>query len=123
MSNHLSSEDAIKATGLDCIGPRLLNIASNVFTPSITHVINKSIESVVFSCTWNNRKKVNPIFKTGDKKSVNNYRPISILPTLSKIIEKWIATKLMSYLNKCQLLHKNKVDFVKITQLNRLLYS
>ena len=44
---------------------------------------------------------------------MNNYRPISILPTISKIIEKWIATKLMSYLNKYQLLHKTKVDFVK----------
>ena len=44
---------------------------------------------------------------------MNNYRPISILPTLSKIIEKWIATKLMSYLNKCQLLHKNQSGFCK----------
>ena len=40
---------------------------------------------------------------------MNNYKPISILPTLSKIIEKWIATKLMSYLNKCQLKNKSGV--------------
>ena len=57
--------------------------------------------------------KVTPIFKTGDKDSVSNYRPISILPTLSKIIEKWIATKLTSYLNKYQLLHKNQNGFRK----------
>ena len=56
---------------------------------------------------------MNPIFKTGDKDSVNNYRPISILPTLSKIIDKWIATKLMSYLNKYQLLHNNQSGFRK----------
>ena len=57
--------------------------------------------------------KVNPIFKTGDKDNVNNYRPMSILPTLSKIIEKWIATKLMSYLDKYALLHKNQSGFRK----------
>ena len=36
--------DATKATGLDCIGPRLLKIALAVLTPSITYIINKSIE-------------------------------------------------------------------------------
>ena len=104
--------DATKATGLDCIGPRLLKIASSVITPSITYIINKSIESGVSPCTWK-YAKVKPLFKTGDKDSVNNYRPISILPTLSKIIEKWIVTHFMSYLNKYQLLHKNQSGFRK----------
>ena len=44
---------------------------------------------------------------------MNNYMPISILLTLSKIIEKWIVTHLMSYLNKYQLLHKNQSGFCK----------
>ena len=57
--------------------------------------------------------KVNTIFQTGDEDNVNTYRPISILPTLSKIIEKWIATKLMSYLDKYQLLHKSRSGFRK----------
>ena len=112
VSNYLSNMDVTKATGLDCIGPRLLKIAPNVLTPSITYIINKSIESGVFPCTWKNAK-VNPIFKTGDKDNVNNYRPISILPTLSKIIEKWTASKLMSYLDKYKLLHKNQSGFRK----------
>ena len=78
--------DATKATGLDCIGPRLLKIVSNVLTPSITCIINKSIESGGFPCTWKNAK-VNPIFKIGDKDSVNNYRHISIslLTTFKKL--------------------------------------
>ena len=56
---------------------------------------------------------MNPIFKTGDKDDVNNYRPISILPTLSKVIEKWIEIKLMSYLDEYSLLHKNQSGFRK----------
>ena len=97
VSNYLSNMDVTKATGLDGIGPRLLKIASNALTPSITYMINKSIESGVFPGTWKNGN-VNPIFKAGDKDNVNNYRPISILPNLSKIIEKWSESKLMLYL-------------------------
>ena len=112
VNNYLSNIDATKATGLDSIGPRLLKIAPNILTPSITYIINKSIESGVFTGTWKNAK-VNPIFKTGDKDNVNNYRPISILPTLSKIIEKWIQIKLMIYLDQHTLLHKNQSGFRK----------
>ena len=50
VNNYLSNMDVTKATGLDCIGPRLLKIAPNVLTPSITYIINKSIESGVFPC-------------------------------------------------------------------------
>ena len=112
VNNYLSNIDATKAAGLDSIGPKLLKIAPNILTPSITYIINKSIESGVFPGTWKNAK-VNPIFKTGDKDNVNNYRPISILPTLSKIIEKWIQIKLLIYLDQHTLLHKNQSGFRK----------
>ena len=55
--------------------------------------------------------KISPIFKTGSKDDVNNYRPISILPTLSKIIEKWIQKHLMSFLNSHKLLHEKQSGF------------
>ena len=97
---------------MDSIGPRLLKIAPNVLTPGITYMINKSLASGVFPGIWKHAK-VNPIFKAGSKDDVNNYRPISILPTLSKIIEKWIQIKLMSYLNKHTLLHENQSGFRK----------
>ena len=112
VSNYLSNTDIKKATGLDSLGPRLLKIAPNVLAPSITYIINRSIEYGIFPCIWKNAK-VNPIFKSGDKDNVNNYRPISILPTLSKIIEKWIEKNLMLYLDKYTLLHKNQSGFRK----------
>ena len=121
VSNYLSSRDVAKSTGLDSIGPRLLKIAPNALTPGITYMINKSLASDVFPGIWKHAK-VNPIFKAGSKDEVNNYRPISILPTLSKLIEKWIQIKLMSYLNNHTLLHENQSGFRKITQRNRLLY-
>ena len=44
---------------------------------------------------------------------MNNYRPISVLPTLHKIIKKWIEIKRMSYFNKHKLLRENQSGFRK----------
>ena len=49
-------------------------------------------------------RKVTPIFKSGDKMNVGNYRPISVLPIISKIIERPIHDQLYFYLtNECLL--------------------
>ena len=55
--------------------------------------------------------KVVPIFKSGDKHIFNNYRPISILPAFSKILEKIVANKLMKFLETYKLLYKHQYGF------------
>ena len=50
-------------------------------------------------------------FKNGTKEDVNNYRPISILPVLSKLIEKHVHDSLMEFLNTYELLHKTQSGF------------
>ena len=90
----------------------MLKTAPNALTPGITYMINKILTSGVFPGIWKHAK-VNPIFKAGSKDDVNNYRPISILLTLSKIIEKWIQIKLMFCLNNNVLLHENQGGFRK----------
>ena len=52
-----------------------------------------------FPCSWK-EAKVKPLFKTGAKDDKNNYRPVSILPTVSKLIEKWIESQFSKYLNE-----------------------
>ena len=47
--------------------------------------------------------KVKTLFTAGSKEDVNNYRPISILPTLSKLIEKWVESQFSKFLNDFQL--------------------
>jgi len=44
--------------------------------------------------------KITPIFKAGDKNLITNYRPISVLPFFSKIMEKLMANRLTDYINK-----------------------
>ncbi len=55
--------------------------------------------------------KVIPIFKSGDQHSFNNYRPISILPAFSKILEKTLAYKLINYLESENLIYKHQYGF------------
>jgi hypothetical protein len=55
--------------------------------------------------------KVIPIFKSGNVNDINNYRPISLLCTFSKILEKIVANRLTSYLNDNNLICDNQFGF------------
>ena len=107
---YLPSLDTTKSTGLDCIGPKFLKLALDILASSITFLINKSITTGNFPNMWKHAR-VSPVFKTGSKDEMNNYRPISVLPTLSKLIEKWINIKLSAFLNNHELLHNTQSGF------------
>ena len=91
--------DDSKAPGLADVPIKILKIAAPVIVPHVVKIINKSFELGVYP---NSLKlaKVIPIFKEGSILEVNNYRPVSLLPTLSKIIEKLMHTRLFSFLEQ-----------------------
>lgn len=76
----------------------------------ITHIVNISFEKGLFPDHCKIAKVV-PIFKGGDKLNINNYRPISLLNTLSKIIEKLAKIRLMTYVQKYEILSINQFGF------------
>ena len=55
--------------------------------------------------------KVSPIFKNGFKSDLNNYRPISVIPTVAKSFEKIIYDQLYQYLNENSLLNSGQSGF------------
>ena len=55
--------------------------------------------------------KVVPIFKKGDKNEINNYRPISLLSTFSKILEKLICKRMRKFLDKHSIISSNQYGF------------
>ena len=78
----------------------------------LSHLINESFITGIFP----NRLKVAliiPIYKSGSKLEVTNYRPISILPFFSKIIEKIMHKRLMSFLENNNTLYKHQYGFQK----------
>jgi hypothetical protein len=54
-----------------------------------------------------------PIYKKGDKSDSSNYRPISILSTIAKILQKTVYNQLISYINENNILSGNKFVFRK----------
>ena len=94
-----------KATGLDGLSAKILKISNPAIIHSLCYILNFSLQTSTFPTQWKTAK-VCPLFKSGDRNKCDNYRPISILPILSKIIEHlWhIHHALYDYLNKFQLL-------------------
>ena len=82
------------------------------FAPSIAKLINYSFSESVFPQRWKTAK-VFPLFKGGDSENVNNYRPISVLPVLSKVIEKHVHDTLYSYLCDNNLIYPKQSGFWK----------
>ena len=106
----LSAMDTSKATGTDNVGPRLLKLAAPYISDDITYICNQSINKSTFPRKWK-EAKVSPLHKNGPHDDVNNYRPISILPVLSKVLEKHVHDCLSVYLNENNLLHRTQSGF------------
>ena len=102
--------DTSKATGTDNVGPRLLKLAAPYISDDITYICNQSINKSTFPRKWK-EAKVSPLHKNGPHDDVNNYRPISILPVLSKVLEKHVHDCLSGYLNENNLLHRTQSGF------------
>ena len=97
--------DVSKAPGMDEISSKFLKDGAKVWTKPICDTINLLIKSSTFPDKCKIAKLI-PLFKTGLKLDPKNCRPISLLPLLSKLIEKAIHTQAQEYLDKRSLLYK-----------------
>ena len=95
----LSKLNESKSAGLDNIPNKLLKMAAS-----------KSIETGIFPDEWK-LARVTPIFKKGKRDDPNNYRPISVIPTVAKIFEKCVCDQLSEYLNANNLLSHGQSGF------------
>lgn len=107
----LQSLKVNKAIGLDKISARLLKSGAHVLATSITNLLNRSICTRGFPDLWKH-SKITALFKSGDKTNGSNYWPISILPTLSKILEKAVHSQLYDYLLVNNMLLKEQFGFL-----------
>ena len=101
-----------KASGICNISARMLKLAAPIIASSIAKLINYSFVTSVFPQRWKTAK-VTPLFKGGDPENVNNYRPISVLPVLTKVIERHVHDSLYSYLCVNNLIYSKQSGFRK----------
>ena len=88
-----------KATGHDGISAKILKLAKPVIVRPITSLINLTIECSEFPDNAKNAM-VSPLHKKNTNLHKENYRPVSILPVISKIYERAINEQLTSYFNQ-----------------------
>ena len=91
------------ACGADGLCIRVLKMAFHVIGSTLLHIVNACLTLNDVPSVWKHAL-VHPIFKAGDPVNPSNYRPISILPVMAKIVEKVVQHQLYSYLSKNHLL-------------------
>ena len=107
------SELKIKSSsGYDSIPLSIVRDSAEFIAEPICEIINSSFRTGIFPDDLK-IGKVCPVFKSGEKDIFSNYRPISILPSMSKIFEKAMFVRLSDYLEKKQSLIMNQYGFRK----------
>lgn len=109
ISDIISKLDENKAVGCDGISAKLL-IRFSILVPLITFLINKTFIDLKVPEVWKT-SSIKALHKSGPKNFLTNYRPISILPTISKIMEKIIYNKLYKFLTDNNLLSSAQFGF------------
>ena len=98
------------SSGYDCIPVSIMKTSIRYVAEAIANIINCSLANGVFPDRLKTAK-VCPVFKSGEKDKFINYRPISVLPSFSKIFEKIVLNRMMSYLHVKDILSCSQYGF------------
>nr|CAI5846074.1 unnamed protein product [Callosobruchus analis] len=91
--NNIKNKSSCDIFGLSV---KLLKVIKNLIVIPLTKLINSCVQSNSFPDILK-KAVVVPVFKKGDKHDVSNYRPISLLPAISKVVEKCMAVRLTTF--------------------------
>ena len=99
-----------KTSGIDEISPKVVHKIGPIISCPLCHIFNLTFttghipEELKMSL-------ISPVYKADDKTKFTNYRPISVLPCISKILEKLMNKRLMHYLDKNKILYAHQYGF------------
>ncbi len=108
----LCSLDPRKPTGADHLNTRLLILAAPFIVDILLHIFNLTLLTGCIPNIWKTAF-VTPLHKSGPTNELNNYRPISKLPCLTKILERLISNQIRSFLSEFSVLKKQCVRNVQ----------
>ncbi|RUM30450.1 MAG: hypothetical protein DSY42_04590 [Aquifex sp.] len=106
----IKSLNKTRSVGCDGISLNFIRDSLYMIAFYLTVIVNTSLTTGVFPETWKHAMVI-PFFKKGDQENVSNYRPISLLPILSKIVEKIVSNQLLDFLLKNNLLSNSQHGF------------
>ena len=93
----LSSLDPTKSSGCDGIGPKLIKHCALALYVPLYHLYSVSLSKQCIPNEWKCHS-ITPIYKSGDKSNVMNYRPISLLCIVSKVLEHLVYNKVSTFI-------------------------
>ena len=99
--NELSAK---RSTGHDSISTELLKRIKAFISSPLCLMVNQSLNTGIYPGKLTIAKLI-PLYKKGESTQLGNYRPISLLPSISKVFEKVVYNKLSTYLSTNQLLY------------------
>ena len=102
--------DVNKGSGIEYIPSFILKDVFEIITPQLTYLFNQSITLGIFPDSWA-IATVTPIPKTGNKHIANNWRPISIIPLIGKLMEKLCNSLLLTHLETYDILCDEQYGF------------
>ena len=120
VSQYLNSLKSRKTGGINQIPAFIYKILEPLILNPLTHIINLSLKENDFPDIWK-KALVIPIHKSGQPTLPNNYRPISLLPILSKVLEKIINHQIREYLDCNQLIAPRQFGFRSGTSTDQIL--
>ena len=112
IENYIKKMNPNKSVRSDVPSIRFVKLSAKIISPYLAKLYNKCVEYGVFPESLKYAEVV-PIYKTGKKNDVNNYRPISLLSPFSKIFESLVCERLNDYFLSNELLHCKQYGFRK----------
>ena len=101
--NSLSNSSAF---GLDNIYTKIVKLITSEILVVITHIVNLLIKLNRFPDSWK-QIKIIPLHKKDDMLNPKNYRPVALVPVLSKILERAVLNQMIKYLETNRIIHPN----------------
>ena len=110
IANIISSLNSSKASGPNSIPYRILFLLKNEISKQLADLFNLSFKTGVFPSVLKTAKVI-PIFKKDSKLDYSNYRPISLLSNIEKILEKPMYRRLYTFLNNKNIVYDLQFGF------------
>ena len=104
--------DPTKSTGIDELSPKVIRQIAPLIKKPLVSIFNKSFTTGIIPDKLKT-SLITPVYKNEDKCLFSNYRPVAVLPCSSKILEKIMYNKLISFIQKHDILYNKQFGFRK----------